>query len=214
MSLADLLPDVVVLRAGAVDDPRWDALVSDVERAPVARAVPSRVRDFVAGRGCAHEALAALGIPGGPVAVGERRGPVWPAGVVGSITHGAGEVAAAVAHATDVAALGIDVEPLRVLPPEVAALVRSADERARLASSGLDDDTAALVLFSAKESVFKAWHPLRGTWIEFDHADVDLAADGSFTARVTSPGGGPGVVWAGRWEVDGAVVRTAVVVPA
>jgi 4'-phosphopantetheinyl transferase EntD len=49
--------------------------------------VEKRWREFAAGRSCARKALAASGHA--PVAVlqGAGREPVWPQGIVGSITH-------------------------------------------------------------------------------------------------------------------------------
>src|SRR5688572_21941564 len=58
-----------------------------------------RRRDFILGRNCARKALAALGHGN---AVIERRGngaPLWPDGIVGSITHTSGYAAALVADA-------------------------------------------------------------------------------------------------------------------
>ncbi|HEY3692789.1 MAG TPA: hypothetical protein VGL46_21300 [Pseudonocardiaceae bacterium] len=47
---------------------------------------------------------------------GERRKPVWPPGVVGSLTHCTGYRAAAVAHRRGVLTVGIDAEPHEPLP--------------------------------------------------------------------------------------------------
>ena len=40
------------------------------------------------------------------------------------------------------------------------------------------------LLFSAKESVYKAWFPLTGRWLGFEDADVTITPDGTFTARL------------------------------
>lgn len=74
----------------------------------VAKAVEGRRREFITARRCARSALATLGSPAsGPIRPGPRREPLWPTGVVGSITHCAGYRAAAVAQRNSLASIGI-----------------------------------------------------------------------------------------------------------
>src|SRR6185503_18375584 len=74
-------------------------------------AVPKRQAQFRAGRYCAMLAIQALH-GGSPMLVGRdaNGAPLWPEGVVGSITHTDDVAAAAVASAADVLSLGIDTE--------------------------------------------------------------------------------------------------------
>src|SRR5258708_1959162 len=69
---------------------------------------PRRPHEFERGRACAHRALERLGVPGPVGRNDETRGPLWPPGVAGSITHTRALAVAAVMHG---AALGIDLEP-------------------------------------------------------------------------------------------------------
>jgi len=71
---------------------------------------PARQREFAAGRACARRAMRELGVPGGPVLRGLRRAPLFPDGVVGSITHTNGFCAAAVARSASFAGVGLDAE--------------------------------------------------------------------------------------------------------
>jgi 4'-phosphopantetheinyl transferase EntD len=82
--------------AEAFDDPPDGVLFP--EEAAISRAVEKRRRDFRTVRHCSRRALRELGVPPTAVAPGERRKPVWPPGVVGSLTHCTGYRAAAVAH--------------------------------------------------------------------------------------------------------------------
>ncbi|MFG1677103.1 4'-phosphopantetheinyl transferase [Micromonospora sp. NPDC049282] len=186
----------------------------------VARAAESRRREFVTARRCAREALGRLGYAPAPIRPGPRREPLWPAGVVGSITHCVGYRAAVVAPATALASLGVDAEPHEPLPGEVAGIVTAAGEPERLA--GLRAGDAGVhwdrLLFSAKESVYKAWYPLTGRWLGFEEAEVTLDPAGRFTARLLVAGdrtdGGPPLrALDGRWLVAGGLVVTAVAVP-
>ncbi|SBT37420.1 4'-phosphopantetheinyl transferase family protein [Micromonospora auratinigra] len=213
-----LLPPQVVT-VHAYDD-RPDEAPYPGEEDLVARAVESRRREFVTARRCAREALGRLGHPAAPIRSGPRREPVWPAGVVGSITHCAGYRAAAVARRTELAGLGIDAEPHEALPDGVAGTVTVAGEPGLLAR--LDRDHPAVhwgrVLFSAKESVYKAWYPLTGRWLGFEDAELSLEPGGGFGARVLVDGtrgdGGPPLTeLRGRWLVDRGLIVTAVSVP-
>ena len=85
----------------------------------------------------------------------------------------------------------MDAEPHDTLPDGVLEAVASGGEQARLAAL-----TAAgpgvcwdRLLFSAKESVYKAWFPLTRRWLGFEEACVDFdPASGSFTARLLVDG--------------------------
>ncbi|MFD5147861.1 4'-phosphopantetheinyl transferase [Streptomyces sp. NPDC058401] len=205
------------------------------EEALVGRAVPERRREFATGRHCARRALARLGIAAGPILRTERGAPRWPEGIVGSMTHCPGYRATAVAWRREVLALGIDAEPHRPLPAGVWEAVTVAGERASLAgrlagglAGGREAEGAQVsgqvhwdrLLFSAKESVYKAWHPLTGRRLDFTDAAVEFdPVRGAFTARLLVPppvlaGHGPLREFHGRWAVRDGIVVTAVAVPA
>ncbi|MFC0099837.1 4'-phosphopantetheinyl transferase [Micromonospora marina] len=186
----------------------------------VARAVPARRQEFVTARRCAREAVARLGYAPAPIRPGPRREPVWPDGVVGSITHCTGYRAAAVAPAGALAGLGIDAEPHEPLPDGVAGVVLTAGEPDRLAALRAADPATCWdrLLFSAKESVYKAWYPLTGRWLGFEEAELTFDRAGRFTARILVDGtrtdGGPALgSLDGRWLVARGLLLTAVVVP-
>ncbi|HEV8246649.1 MAG TPA: 4'-phosphopantetheinyl transferase superfamily protein [Polyangiaceae bacterium] len=144
-----------------------------------ARFARKRRAEYLAGRCAASRALSELGI-GSRVGRAMDGLPAWPPGVVGSITHGAGVACAAVALADRYRALGIDIE--RVLEdaesselwPSIAhtdelLLLKSALPYTRLGQR-------LSVLFSAKESLFKALFPLTHEFLEF--CDVRLVSVG------------------------------------
>lgn len=179
--LEGLLPPVVAVEesAGAMAGELWP-----VERLAVAGAAGRRVSDFAAGRAAARSALARLGHPAVAVPVGRRRQPVWPPGVVGSITHTEGHVAAAVAWADDVRALGIDVEKVDAVGPDLALHVVGPAEAGPWRQA-MGRAWAAAV-FSLKESVFKATYPLAGVELGFLDVATDVAPDGRVTVRPAS----------------------------
>jgi 4'-phosphopantetheinyl transferase EntD len=217
--IEELLPDWVAVAEAFEDPPDLELLGS--ERAAVAAAVPTRQREFATGRACARRALAALGFPPVPLDRGPRGEPRWPAGAVGSITHCAGYRGAAVAPAARAVSVGIDAEPDGPLPAGVLDLVALPRERPALADlAGARPEVSwERLLFSAKESVYKAWYPLTGRWLGFEEAAVTIdPTTGRFTVDLLVPGPeldgtGPLTAFTGRWLARDGLILTAIVVP-
>lgn len=215
--IEQLLPASAAASDMLGDDPT--AYLLEAEQALVARAVEKRRREFTGGRRCARRALAELGFPETPILSGAKREPLWPPGVVGSITHCQGYCAAAVARDTELSALGIDAEPHAPLPEGVLAAVSLPDERAWLARLADWDTHWDRFLFSAKESVYKAWFPLIGTWLGFEDARITVdPAERTFHADLLVPvpdvDGPPLTAFTGRFTINNGLVLTAVVLPA
>ncbi|SCF25672.1 4'-phosphopantetheinyl transferase EntD (siderophore biosynthesis) [Micromonospora matsumotoense] len=204
-------PGVVAVEA--FDDTDTEPL-HPAEAALVADAVEKRRREFTTARTCARRALRALGQPAVPVLTGERGAPLWPAGVVGSLTHCAGYRAAVVARREDIRSIGIDAEPAAPLPDGVLDAIALPEERAmvhRLSTQAPGPPWDRL-LFSAKEALYKAWFPITGVFLGFDEARITLhPTDGTFTARVLVPGRGRD--FDGRYLHDAGLTLTVVAVP-
>jgi enterobactin synthetase component D / holo-[acyl-carrier protein] synthase len=212
--IGEILPPAVAVGEAFSDDE--PAALFPVEEEAIARAVAKRRREFATGRACARVALARLGLPPAAIPRGERGDPQWPSGVVGSITHCAGYRAGAVAWRRDVQAIGLDAEPHGPLPNGVLNTVASPAEQARLAELAAADARVHWdrLLFSAKESVYKAWFPLTGQWLGFDGAAIDFdPGSGQFTARILLDDP-PIKGFEGRWRVEGGLLATAIAVPA
>jgi 4'-phosphopantetheinyl transferase EntD len=210
-----------LLPSCAVAAERWNdeeaAFLFPEERAQHASAIEGRVREFASGRSCAREALGKLGFPPCPILRGSRGEPLWPHGVIGSITHCAGYRAAAVAMQTQLTAIGIDAEIHDSLPEGIAKRTGIAQETAGLfhESDQVHWDT---VLFSAKESVYKAWFPLTQRWLDFEDVAITVdAPEGSFRVRplVSLPSDLDEVIrqFSGHFLVRNGIVMTSVVLP-
>ncbi|HEX5742053.1 MAG TPA: 4'-phosphopantetheinyl transferase superfamily protein, partial [Pilimelia sp.] len=148
--LAEVLPGDVA-HAARRDDVADPAPYPE-EAAQVVRAVPRRRAEYLTVRACARQALGQLGVAPVPLPRGEGGAPVWPEGVVGSLTHCAGFRGAAVAPAHRYAAIGIDAEPDAPLPDGVREAVALPGE---LADPPVTPHADRL-LFCAKEAVYKA----------------------------------------------------------
>lgn len=222
--IEELLPETVVaVEAYGHEDA--DTPLYPEEAALLSRAAAKRRREFAVVRSCARRAMEKLGVPPQPILPGERGAPGWPAGLAGSMTHCDGYCAAALVRATDLASLGIDAEVHGPLPEGVlpsVSLPAEADRLHRLAAERSDIHWDRL-LFSAKESVYKAWFPLTGKWLDFSEADIEVFMDpghttsGGLRAGLLVPG--PVVDgrridrFEGRWTVGRGLVATSVTVP-
>lgn len=215
--MARLLPPAAAV-AETFEDVVGATLLGD-EEAAVTRAVDKRRREFATGRDCARRALRSLGRPPAAIASGPRGEPLWPPGVVGSITHCAGYRGCALAKTSHLTSIGIDAEPHEALPEGVLASVATATERRQLRNLARQAPEIHWdrLLFSAKECVYKAWFPLTHRWLDFADAEVSVDGDGDgFSARLLVPGpmlaGGEVTTLSGRWLVCNGLVATAIAV--
>ncbi|MGP4109966.1 4'-phosphopantetheinyl transferase family protein [Streptomyces sp. 4N509B] len=190
------------------------------EEAHVARAVDKRRREFCTVRVLARTALARLDGPRVPLMPGERGAPGWPEGFVGSMTHTTGYCAAVVARRTELASVGIDAEPNEPLRESgVLNMISLPVERPRLEALAARRPEVCWprLLFSAKESVYKAWYPLARRFLDFDEADIVLREDGTFHARLLVEGpelnGRRVDGFSGRWMSRGGILVSAIAVP-
>src|SRR5665213_1595600 len=120
----------------------------------------------------ARELLAHLGFEDRAVSKATSGAPIWPDGVVGSISHDSRIAIVAVALSRDVAALGIDIEPAEFLPPDLLEYIATSRELRRIA----DDPFGGRLLFVAKEAVYKAVYPLDHEFLEHQDVEIDLAS--------------------------------------
>lgn len=136
-----------------------------------------RLSEFRHGRQCARYACRRLGIGDeGSIGVGPDREPLWPAGLVGSISHAGHHAAAAVGRAGDLRSIGVDIEPAVPLPAEILDTVCRPEEIERLREHGpaAVHLPRATLVFSAKEAAYKALWPLLGRFLEFHDLEIAL----------------------------------------
>jgi 4'-phosphopantetheinyl transferase EntD len=208
--IEELLPSGVVAVEAFGDLPGERIFPGEEQYLATAR--PARRQEFVTARRCAREAVRKLGFPPAPIGIGAHREPLWPDGVAGSITHCSGYRAAAVTM--KLVAVGIDAEPHGPLPPGVAEQITTAGEPAMLAELTRTQPSIhwGRLLFSAKESVYKAWYPLTGRWLDFDEAVITIdPAARAFRSRLLAKGA-PRAGFDGRYLVTDHLILTTVTV--
>jgi 4'-phosphopantetheinyl transferase EntD len=176
----------------------------------VARAAGKRRRDFTLGRACAHAALAKLGVPDAPLGRAASGAPLWPEGIVGSITHTQGFAAALAGRTAAFTALGLDAERTGAMDEALAPRLFTAAEMAWLSGQdGACRRHAATLLFSAKEAYYKLFHPLAGRRLDFRQVEV-VAGDGVFSARQPAARDDWRQPLGGRFAVADDLVVTAI----
>jgi 4'-phosphopantetheinyl transferase EntD len=213
--IEEILPEVMCAVEARCD--RADLSLPPEEEAALGRAVEQRRREFASARACARDALVGLGLPPVPIPIGARGEPRWPVGVVGSITHCNGYRACAVGRASEILTVGIDAEPNGPLPDGVLAAIARAEELSRLRElrSAAPEVHWDRLLFSAKESVYKAWFPVTRRRLGFEDATLtfDLRRH-TFAALLLVPAspldGESPTELRGRWLVRDGLVVTAI----
>ncbi|MBU5376150.1 MAG: 4'-phosphopantetheinyl transferase superfamily protein [Pantoea sp.] len=145
----------------------------------VRQAVKKRRAEYLASRWLARAVMASLGIPDFLLQNHSDRSPIWPPGIQASLSHTDGAAALAVTQLP--LCIGVDIESVMNLrtAEETAALLMSAQEKVRLRALPLPFSQAATLLFSLKESLYKALWPQLHQPMDFPHAsllEADIAA--------------------------------------
>ncbi|WP_136618320.1 MULTISPECIES: 4'-phosphopantetheinyl transferase family protein [Mesorhizobium] len=144
------------------------------EELSLGNVVPARRREFRAGRFYARQALHGLGA-GGSVPIGDNRAPLWPTGIVGSISHTRSLCVVAVGSSTEFLGVGIDIEEDSPLSCELAQLVSDAAELE--GREGIERRLGCdlpKLLFVIKEAFYKMYFPLTGRFLAFHDVSVEL----------------------------------------
>ena len=172
------------------------------EEGLVANAAQKRRRDFALGRSCARAALSALGLGSAVIGRDDNGAPLWPAGVLGSITHTKFYAAALVAETRNVGGLGVDAERVGGVTPDLwPRLFGSAECDQLMALDAGQQQVFATLFFSAKEAVYKA----SGTKSALAFREIHITPQqGGFTA-VRS-----GEILRGRYVLQDDLMLTAV----
>jgi len=144
----------------------------------LSKAHPRRLDEYLAGRYCAQKALEQFGEREYfPIKSRESRAPAWPAGFIGSISHTKQTAWAVIARLDKVKAIGNDIEI--IMPAKTAKNIQekicTAAERAAFSANyatQLNFPTYVTLIFSAKESLYKALYPLFEVYFGFTDATL------------------------------------------
>ena len=130
---------------------------------------PSRQNEFIAGRLAAASALEKTsGQKNLLVKRNEDRSPQWPQGYVGSLSHNKTLAIAAVAKNQDLLSVGIDIETIGRVKNHLNRMIHT-DRDLKEHAYHNEKELLALI-FSVKESLYKALYPLVKRFFGFDDA--------------------------------------------
>ncbi|MCG8709848.1 4'-phosphopantetheinyl transferase superfamily protein [Brenneria sp. 4F2] len=150
-----------------------DALFAEAEipfSDMLARSVPKRRAEFLAGRCLAKQVLSKLGYAGFILNNAEDRSPRWPDDVSGSLSHNVNSVlCAAHIHSRDLPCVGVDIETFMSEKRAQELWPGLVDEEEYRWLNAQDDSFHRLLTlnFSAKESLFKALYPQIKHYFDF-----------------------------------------------
>jgi len=177
-----LFPDGVAITIAG--EPERTRQLGKAEHACIAGAVETRQREFTAGRNCLHRCLKVLGLEiHPPILMGDLRQPLLPTGYVGTVSHCKAYCVAAVGPQSHFKGIGLDVEHNSPLEPGLAELICTREElsSAKAFLNHLPNthrqqypDPGKLI-FSIKESFYKAYFPQVKAY--FDFMDVNVRLD-------------------------------------
>lgn len=175
--LGNLFPAGVVAVELLSEAPR--TVLTEVELSSISHCADKRIDDFTRGRACAHRGLSELGIQDFSVLAGDKREPLWPPEIVGSITHTTGFAGAVVARRSDVEALGIDCEIIASVNEELWERICTPTERARLKRlPQAQAQRQAALIFAAKEAFYKCQFPMSREWVGFEDVSIEVSEEG------------------------------------
>jgi 4'-phosphopantetheinyl transferase EntD len=189
------------------------------EQAHIARAVDKRKNEFALGRTCARRALEQLGVPPLPLPARENRAVAWPEAAWGSITHADNFCAAVAALRSHVRGIGLDAEVRTRVHRKLWKQIAGASEVAWLDSARDESEQLlhAALLFSAKESFYKAQFCATEAWVGFHDAAFSLLDGERFEIKLlvdVADTFGQGTRFVGRYAVlDEHVVTGLVIEP-
>lgn len=159
-----------ILPAGCGAAASWPDVEPSADVLPNAAA--HRRKEYAGGRACALRALQVLGYSEAADLHGDADGvPVWPDGMLGSITHSKGLCAAVAGFINDLQIIGLDLERTDRL--RAAAIKRVVHPNEADFVQG--DQLRASILFSLKEAFYKAQFPKWRTAGNFE--DLALGLD-------------------------------------
>ncbi len=196
--LLDANVTTVVMQTSDSKTPYTDQLLlanqPDAERLAIQNAVPQRQLEFARGRHCLRHALQLLGHTNAIIPVGSARQPILPPGTLGSISHCADYVVAACARQGALIGIGIDVEKHQPLAPDIQHLILTDREQQHIKQLNVkqfDDKQSTeqhiqaadffsivcqweALIFSIKESFYKALFAVHPFYVDFLQAEVDI----------------------------------------
>lgn len=137
--------------------------------------ISKRKEEFKAGRLLAKKILENFNVNCFPILQNNDRTPIWPEGIVGSISHDHKRCIVAVCANSDYKSVGVDVETNKRIKSQLWNRICTDHELTEINKMmpSLRQQFAAII-FSAKESFYKCQYPLTKQFVNFHDVEIHI----------------------------------------
>lgn len=156
LDLEKFLPENCIGQIGYINELQ-DAL-SQLELPVAEFKSEKRLREFIAGRNIAKKLIKKLTFSDSLIRRDSSFLPAWPAGITGSISHKGAICGAIISNECNIISLGLDIERYESIQEEIWRTYTDEEEIEKNALSNIDTPWLANIIFSCKESAFKAFY--------------------------------------------------------
>ncbi len=137
-----------------------------------------RLKDFCTGRFCARKALVRVDQEPAEILIGADKEPIWPDGIVGSISHSAELTGAVICLSSQIRSIGLDIETIGKINADMWQMIFTQNEQAFLKSLPHEQvPYYTTLLFSSKESFYKMQQPITHSFLEFTDVEISRLGD-------------------------------------
>ena len=134
---------------------------------------PKRLREFTTGRVNARHLLERYNIQGYPLLPNADRAPIWPPGIIGSISHCNDRCGVIVTESKHYRSIGFDVENKRDFNYSARKFICTNEEEQWLLTQPESSRSQKLLLiFSIKESLYKCLYQADGIKLGFKNVSA------------------------------------------
>lgn len=136
-----------------------------------------RLREFIAGRNIAKNLIRELTSYNALVYRSSTFLPIWPKGITGSISHKGKLCGAIISNDSSIISLGFDIEKYEAIPEAIWSTYTNAEEIQRNTLDSIDKPYLANIIFSCKESAFKAFYQNGLTAVKLQDISIKLSPE-------------------------------------
>jgi phosphopantetheine--protein transferase-like protein len=184
LDIAPLFPAYVATAARRIGHDTIGLYPQELEL--ISKAIDKRRCEFAAGRACARKALGAIGYAPMPILRAASSAPLWPDGILGTISHSHTWAGAAVSRAEHLAGIGLDIETVGRVTINIARKVLTGAESTLFQTQPEEEQQNFLaLLFSVKEAVYKCLSPVVPVHMGFHDAEVRKAGTSCFEVSMS-----------------------------
>jgi 4'-phosphopantetheinyl transferase EntD len=161
-----LFPGSVTGKIIPIDD--HQSYLNIDEASIIASASIKRKLEFSSGRYCAKKLLEQYNHTNISILPGQNREPVWPDGIIGSISHCKDLCGAVINKRTEIHSIGFDIENIKQTRNDIGRIVCTPEEKQWIKQQNqYPYNILVLLIFSLKESVYKCIYQYKQIKIGF-----------------------------------------------